>query len=374
MSKKAAALARFHIKPSQRAYYFMRAKIATPPKVLVTSVDKFHAARYTAQKLFFSEGWAAWEGCGSPKIFAAAIRELGLKKAWMARHQICYKTPPRPSKRAREEAMVRGAEVSEALAVATAAAEEEDSPKRGKNKRRRRLFTAGEEEEEREPEPILWAPMSSPVPPPSPPPSLTPTPPRGGIRSPGLGGQWESYEEPDWELTLPLEVTEQSTPTAPPPTPEGAELSIHYSGEGFSPEKEPSKKADSPVTKEKSASPNKNRETVITANVNSTQRLFADIEELLGGSSSDSSDEDQEKNEKEREEAEREVMAGGSSWYGRSARSYLQLASRYVIDAQADASNSHSYDSLRPQFDQIRESIRLLGESIHLRLERMWRE
>jgi hypothetical protein len=155
-------------------------------------------------------------------------------------------------------------------------------------------------------------------------------------------------------------------------------LSINYSGERFSPEKEPeepSEKADSPAAKEKVASPSKSRETVIMATANSTQKLFADIEELLGESSSDSSDEDPEKTERERKKIEKELSEGGGSrWYGRSARKSLSFATRSLIEAQADASNCKSYDNLRPKFDHIRERIRLLEEEIQQKMERMWKK
>ena len=352
VSKKSAAAAKIQLKPDQRSYFFMEKSLSTPPPVPRTALDKLNAARYIAKSLVHSDGWSAWKGCGSHRLFAAAIRELGIKKAFVVRYQVQgiespartpVRTPEQP--RTEDRSPPEGEVVeSEARREATAAAEAQGTPSEERPRKRRRLFSNPADGEStrnwREPVPLPDTPTSSPP---------ATTSPLGGSRSPGLNGEWLSFmDNPEWALAFSISSPEQSTPATQPQEPEVIDLGS----------------TSSEITIIGETNNNNNSEVT---GPNSTQEIMREIEHLLGDSS-DSSDEEEDADVYG--EGPR-IIGGRARWDGRCARTSLSLALGNIQDAEADLGKTHHYNDLRPRIDNIKEYIRLASEEIGRRMERM---
>jgi hypothetical protein len=92
---KKTRLPKIFLRPNQRSYYFQEVHIATPPRVLVSAADKLWAARYAAKALITSAGWEIWRDSGAYRIFARALKDVGVKKALLKRYVKEKKNSPR---------------------------------------------------------------------------------------------------------------------------------------------------------------------------------------------------------------------------------------------------------------------------------------
>jgi hypothetical protein len=73
------------LKPFQREYYFQQLELngSYALENLKTLEDKIQYAKFAAKALLFSKGWEIWKYNGSYKIFADAIRKMGMKERLM---------------------------------------------------------------------------------------------------------------------------------------------------------------------------------------------------------------------------------------------------------------------------------------------------
>jgi hypothetical protein len=173
------------------------------------------------------------------------------------------------------------------------------------------------------------------------------------------------YPEPSERATSPINSERATSPT--------------NSERAASPAN--STRAASPANTERAetpaASPDGNAEPEEEATMSSSPRyplpknLFADIEHLLGETSSDSEEENP---AKEVKKIEKRIKTSEKRWNGRGARTSLHLAVSNILDAQADLTRCEDYDDLRPRFVDIREKINLLAADIKRKMEDMWKE
>ena len=84
--RKRSRSPKIFLRPHQRSYYFQEVHIATPPRVLTSAADKLWAAKFAAKALIASAGWEIWRDNGAYRIFARALKDIGVKKALMKRY------------------------------------------------------------------------------------------------------------------------------------------------------------------------------------------------------------------------------------------------------------------------------------------------
>jgi len=84
----APAAAKIILERTERNYHFQKRAVAAPPSNPKNVDEMLKLARYQADKLVFSQGWAAWDRCGSAELFKRALKKLNAKPKtiWTNRH------------------------------------------------------------------------------------------------------------------------------------------------------------------------------------------------------------------------------------------------------------------------------------------------
>jgi len=82
------AAAKIILERTARNYHFQKRAVAAPPSDPKNIEEMLKLARYQADKLVYSQGWAAWDRCGSAEIFRRALKKLNEKPktVWTNRH------------------------------------------------------------------------------------------------------------------------------------------------------------------------------------------------------------------------------------------------------------------------------------------------